>query len=147
VTTAAVGKKLRFLAGYLFAQSQDPASLRLPPLLFPGWPIQESQPKLVAWLKKTRPDAILTDQAPLRGMLARAGYRVPEDLGLATNSVDNIIDAGIFQNSFGIGKAAVQLLISLIHHNERGIPQFRRDVLVEGEWVDGSTLPPRNVHR
>jgi DNA-binding LacI/PurR family transcriptional regulator len=145
VTTAAVGKKLRFVVGYQFAQSQDPASLRLPLLLFPGWPIEESQPQLIAWLKKTRPDAILTDQAPLRGMLARAGYRVPEDLGLATNSVDNNIDAGIYQNSDEIGKAAIQLLISLIHHNERGVPRVRREVLVEGKWVDGSTLPPRNA--
>jgi hypothetical protein len=147
VTTAAVGKKLRFVVGYRFAQSQDPASLRLPPLLFPDTPIQESQPKLVAWLKKTKPDAILTDQAPLRGMLARAGYRVPRDLGLATNSVDSAIDAGIYQNSDEIGKASIQLLISLIHHNERGVPQVRRELLVEGQWVDGSTLPSRNISR
>ncbi|MGD0651245.1 MAG: LacI family DNA-binding transcriptional regulator [Verrucomicrobiia bacterium] len=148
VTTAASGKWLRFLGGYLFAQAQAGAGPRLAPLLFPGNPGQESQPKLVAWLKKTKPDAILTDQAALRGMLARAGYRVPEDLGLATTSpVNGNADAGICQNSDEIGKAAIQLLISLIHHNERGIPRVRREVLVEGEWVEGSTLPPRNVHR
>ncbi len=145
VTTAAVGKKLRFVVGYQFAQSQDPASLRLPPLLFPGWPIEESQPKLVAWLKKTKPDAILTDQAPLRGMLSRAGYRVPEDVGLAATSVvDGYADAGIYQNSDEIGRAAVQMLISLIHHNQRGSPRVCRRVLVEGEWVDGKSLPSRD---
>ena len=146
VTTSAVGKQLRFLAGYLFAQAQPGEGVQLPPLLFSENTAQPSQTKLVAWLKKTKPDAILTDQATLHGMLARAGYRVPEDVGLATTSaVTGSTDAGICQNSYEIGKAAIQLLISLIHHNERGIPQFRRDVLVEGEWVDGSTLPPRNV--
>jgi len=146
VTTAAVGKRLRFLAGYMFAQAQAGADPRLPPLLFPENPGEESQPKLVAWLKKNRPDAILTDQVLLRGLLARAGFRVPEDIGLATTSVvDGNAEAGICQNSDEIGKAAVQLLISLIHHNERGIPRVRREVLVEGEWVDGRTLPLRNT--
>jgi len=49
------------------------------------------------------------------------------------------------QSSKEIGKAAVQLVISLIHHNERGIPEICREVLVEGHWVDGSMLPPRSV--
>jgi DNA-binding LacI/PurR family transcriptional regulator len=146
VTTAVVGRRLRFLAGYMFAQAS--VGLRLAPLLFPDAPGEENQPKLVAWLNKTKPDAILTDQAPLRDMLAQAGYRVPEDLGLATtNASDGNGDAGICQNSDEIGKAAIQLLISLIHHNERGVPRVRREVLVEGEWVDGRTLPPRTVRR
>ena len=146
VTNAAVGKRLRFLAGYLFAQSQDLASLRLPPLLFPGNSSQENQPKLVAWLKRTKPDAIFSDQAALRGMLVNAGYRVPQDIGLARTSVmAGSGDAGIHQNSDEIGRAAIQLLISLIHHNERGVPRVRRELLVEGQWVNGSTLPPRNA--
>jgi len=34
------------------------------------------------------------------------------------------ISAGIYQNPDEIGTAAVQLLISLIHHNQRGIPEI-----------------------
>ena len=148
VTIIPAKKRLRFLAGYLSAQSQDGTGVRLPPLLFPDAPGEESQSKLVAWLKKTKPDAIFTDQAALHAMLVSAGYRVPQDIGLATTSVmDAGVDAGIYQNSNEIGRAAIQLLISLIHHNERGIPRVRREVLVEGDWVDGGTLPPRNVSR
>ena len=81
-------------------------------------------------------------------MLAHTGYGVPKDFGLATTSaVQGSPVAGINQNSDEIGRAAIQLLISLIHHNERGIPRVRREVLVEGEWVDGATLPPRKIHR
>jgi LacI family transcriptional regulator len=58
---------------------------------------------------------------------------------------DGNADAGIYQNSEVIGKAAVQLLISLIHHNERGIPAVCRETLVEGRWQDGSTLPRKNT--
>jgi DNA-binding LacI/PurR family transcriptional regulator len=57
--------------------------------------------------------------------------------------LDGNADAGIYQNSDEIGKTAVQLLISLIHLNERGIPAIPREVLIKGRWVDGSTLPAR----
>jgi hypothetical protein len=35
------------------------------------------------------------------------------------------------------------MLISLINHNERGIPEFCRELLVEGRWKDGATLPSK----
>ncbi|MEK7781359.1 MAG: substrate-binding domain-containing protein [Verrucomicrobiota bacterium] len=91
-----------------------------------------------------KPDAILTDVSALRVWLTKLKYRVPEDIGLAALSVpDGGADAAIDQNSREIGRAAVQTLISLIHHNERGIPQVPREVLVSGRWVDGSTLPAK----
>jgi DNA-binding LacI/PurR family transcriptional regulator len=148
VTTRVGGKRLRFLAGYLSAQTQDTESRQLLPLLFPDHTDQENLTKLVAWMKTTKPDAIITDLSAVADMLARAGYRVPKDIGLAATSVvDGYADAGIYQNSDEIGRAAIQLLVSLIHHNEFGIPRVRREILVEGEWVDGRSLPPRNAVR
>ena len=102
------------------------------------------QNHLSTWLKRVRPDAILTDIPEVRQWLSNVGYRVPEDIGLATLTVlDGNADAGIDQNSLEIGRAAVQMLISLIHHNERGLPAICRELLIEGKWVDGSTLPSR----
>jgi len=96
------------------------------------------------WLKKNRPEAILTDAPSTREMLAKLGYRVPEDIGLAATSVlDGNADAGIDQNSEAIGKAAMETLVSLMNHNEYGIPDVVREVLITGKWVDGMTLPPR----
>jgi DNA-binding LacI/PurR family transcriptional regulator len=134
---------VRFSAGYLYAQLRIETALRLPPLV-----LSEENPqtdrRLLAWMKKEKPDAILTDITELRQRLERLGRRVPEDVALAALSVlDGHADAGIDQNSREIGRAAVQTLISLIHHNERGIPQIPREVLVTGRWVDGSTLPAR----
>jgi hypothetical protein len=34
-------------------------------------------------------------------------------------------------------------VISLIHHNDFGIPPVCREMLVEGRWQDGSALPPK----
>jgi hypothetical protein len=45
---------------------------------------------------------------------------------------------------YPIGKTAVPMLISLINHNECGIPAICRELLIEGRWVDGDTLPRKN---
>jgi LacI family transcriptional regulator len=96
------------------------------------------------WLKKNRPEALLTDAIQTRETLAKLGYRIPEDIGLAATSIlDGNSDAGIDQNSEEIGKAAAETLISLINHRERGIPDVVREVLITGKWADGTTLPPR----
>lgn len=134
-------KLVRFSAGYLYAQLRVEAGQRLPPLALNEPNPKEDRSLLAAWLKREKPDAILTD-LNLRALLTEAGWHAPEQVGLAALSVlDGDADAGINQNSKEIGRAAVQTLISLIHHNERGIPQVPREVLVAGRWVDGSTLP------
>jgi LacI family transcriptional regulator len=118
----------------------------LPPLLLQSDDPAARWRALKPWLRRMRPDAILTDIADLRGQIERVGYRVPEDLGLATLTLldGGNIDAGIDQNSEEIGRAAAQLLISLINLNQRGIPAICRELLVEGKWVDGKCLPPRH---
>ncbi|HEY1661656.1 MAG TPA: LacI family DNA-binding transcriptional regulator [Verrucomicrobiae bacterium] len=132
----------RFSAGFLFSQMKKDAGPQLPTLILKQDRSNEDQQLLKSWMKKHKPDAILTDMRELRDLLEKIGCRVPKDIGLAALSVlDGNADAGINQNSEEIGKVAVQLLISLINHHECGIPKICREVLVEGQWVDGSTLP------
>lgn len=135
----------RFSAGFLQGQLKMGAKSRLHPLLMSDQKsLEEDRQKLAPWLQKTKPDAIFTDCPNLRKLLASCGYQVPKDVGLATTSIlDGSASAGIDQNSREIGKAAVQMLISLINHNERGIPDICRELLIEGRWVDGDTLPPK----
>ncbi|HLP77599.1 MAG TPA: substrate-binding domain-containing protein, partial [Candidatus Paceibacterota bacterium] len=134
----------RFSAGFFFGQMKWSPRLQIPVLVLSQRNTQEDQKRLKSWLKRNRPDAILTDLSELRTMLTSINCRVPEDVALAALSVlDGNADAGIDQNSREIGRVAVQLLISLINHNEVGIPKFCREVLVEGSWTDGSTLPAR----
>lgn len=134
----------RFSAGFLFGQMNWSPDVRLSALVLNQKRSDEDRALLRAWLDKNKPDAILTDVGELRGLLAQIGWKVPKHIGLAALSVlDGNADAGINQNSYEIGRAAVQLLISLINHNERSVPKICREVLVEGFWVDGSTLPPK----
>ena len=45
---------------------------------------------------------------------------------------------GIDRGSERIGAAAVDLLVSLLHRNERGIPPSGNTLLVKGLWRDGN---------
>jgi DNA-binding LacI/PurR family transcriptional regulator len=129
-------------AGFLKAQLDVPEKQRLPMCLLDE--SADMQPQFERWLKKHRPDAVFTEMPQIRDMLGRAGLRVPEDIGMAANSVlDGHADAGIDQNPEEIGRVAMLLLISLMHDNDRGIPPIPHELLVKGKWVDGSTLPPR----
>jgi len=136
---------VHFSAGFLQGQLKVRAKAQLQPLLLSDKKnLKEDREQLSSWLRKARPDAIFTDLPHLHDLLPKCGYRVPEDIGLAVTSVlDGDASAGIDQHSKEIGKAAIQLLISLINHNERGIPEICRELLIEGRWVDGDTLPPR----
>ena len=138
-------KGTRFSAGFLQGQLRVRARAQLPPLLLGDEKNpREDQEQLRAWLHKARPDAILTDLPYLRSLLTKCGCQVPGDLGLAVTSVlDGNASAGIDQNSWEIGKAAIQMLISLINHNERGIPDVCRELLIEGRWTEGDSLPPK----
>jgi LacI family transcriptional regulator len=135
---------VRFAAGYLLGNLTVPEADRLPPLLLSQASGREDEKALLAWLKNVRPDAIFSDLPHLREMLGNVGYRVPRDVAIAAISVlDGNADAGIDQNSEEIGRVAVQVLVSLINRNERGLPKVRREILIEGRWVDGSTMPSK----
>ncbi|MGH7951500.1 MAG: LacI family DNA-binding transcriptional regulator [Limisphaerales bacterium] len=140
-------KGARFSAGFLQGQLKVRAKTQLHPLLLDDENNpREHQAQLTRWLRKFKPDAIFTDIQDLHHLIARCGYHVPGNIGLAVTSVlDGNASAGIDQNSKEIGKAAIQLLISLINHNERGVPEICREVLIEGRWTDGDTLPSKRM--
>lgn len=117
----------------------------IPNLLFPsGQDDSKKGPPLYAWLEKYHPDAILTDVMQLREMLEKANYRIPDDIGLAATSVLDVpCDTGIYQNSEEIGRAAMEMLISLINRGHFGVPKIFQELLIKGKWVQGRSLPPR----
>jgi LacI family transcriptional regulator len=130
-------------AGFLVAQADFKPGNQVQPLILDSKNRKQTQKVFLNWLKKNKPDAILTDVSAVREMLETGGYHVPDDMGLAVFSVlDGNADAGIYQNPEYIGKAAVEMLISLINHHYTGIPEICRELLIKGKWVDGSSLPP-----
>jgi LacI family transcriptional regulator len=131
-------------AGFLTFQIEQPETRRVPLLMLAHGAHEERLRVLREWLRAHRPDAILTEVGDLHALLAELGVRVPEDIGLAaTSCLDGPSAAGIDQHSDLIGQTAVETLIRLIHTHHFGLPERHREVLVQGTWRDGASLPAR----
>lgn len=132
----------RFLAGYFSTLQCELGGVALPPLL------TERDDDVVAWLRRVKPQAIVTANRRLLTVLRRHGRRVPEDVALAHLNVDDVENAapgevaGVRQDNAGVGGNAVDLLINLLYHNEVGVPQHPKGLQVHGVWVDGATARP-----
>jgi len=102
----------------------------------------EEAPRLKAWLKKNKPEALIIDYSPpfIDWLRRTCGLRVPEDISVVSLNVDHPSYSGIDQNEHEGGVAAVDFLVQLLHTNERGIPAIPRRLLIEGTWCDGKTV-------
>ena len=94
------------------------------------------------WLDRERPDVVFTLYNVIRRLVEARGLRVPRDIGLIQleRRVDEPEWAGMDQHNDLTGEAAVDMVISLLHNNEIGVPKFPRATLVEASWVPGRTV-------
>lgn len=137
-----------FQAGFLLAQTELEESQRVPILDINLVPNSGRYKQIAEWVRKHRVDAILTGMAELPDLLRKAGIRVPDDIGLACTTVLDVpISAGIDQHPEEIGRVALLMLNSLINDGAMGTPPIFRQILVEGSWVDGPSLPDRSGRR
>lgn len=132
----------RFSAGFLTAQSRLlPLAQRTQP--FYDVAAARGDPGLFAkWLDDHKPDVIFTLYHEVKRWIQDLGLRVPEDIGLIQYEwrADHGAWAGMDQRNDLVGEAAVDLLISMVHHNERGVPEHPRATLIGSHWVDGTTV-------
>ena len=134
-----------WLGGYLAAQNTI-AGARLEPLLTTG---PENKARVRAWMKRTKPDAVIGFGPRQFLALEQTGCRIPRDLAFAALDVEQTrLDhveavAGINQNLPLIGATAVDILASQLYHNEQGLPQRPVYSMIAGYWVEGRTAPRR----
>lgn len=134
-----------FEAGVLMAQHLVDAAERVPICVITQVPNSGRADLIAEWVRKHRVEAIFTDVAEAPDLLRKAGIRVPEDVAMAvTNVADIDVPAGIDQQPLEIGRVGALLLHSLLTVNECGVPPAPRQVLVDGVWVDGPSLPDRS---
>lgn len=133
-----------FELGFLGGQRVVDDGAKIPPLLLRRRKPSEVRASLQAWLKKHEPDAIFTTLTDLPAMLKKEKLKVPDDIALAATTIlDTTVNAGIDQHPEEIGRVGFLMLNSLITDGSRGIPTIFRQILVEGSWVDGSSLPTK----
>jgi DNA-binding LacI/PurR family transcriptional regulator len=135
-----------FIGGFAAAQQFFKLAV-LPPLLVEERFYTQDKVKgaryLQQWLKKHKPDALLTTVGQVPEMIRALGLRIPDDIAVAGTSIDVPVDAGIDQHSEAIGSMAVEMLVSQINLNERGEPVDPARILIESRWRNGSSLPAR----
>lgn len=104
------------------------------------------------WFTRWRPDAVIvTGNATqqLQEWLAARGMTCGEDLAIAElnlNTESREI-AGIDQQSELIGRAAVDVLDSLLSHFEYDLPANPMNTLVPGVWRDGQSAPGKSPRK
>jgi DNA-binding LacI/PurR family transcriptional regulator len=133
----------RWEAGYLVGGAMLPGLKLAKPLYVDDW---DDVPRILGWLKREKPDVIITPAADaLAGTLAAAGWRVPDDVGLALLACPEpgSASSGVYQNGRMIGALAIDTLISQVERHERGLPEQATTLMVEGQWNEGRTLRPR----
>jgi DNA-binding LacI/PurR family transcriptional regulator len=132
--------QLQYLGAWMASQEMDGLGGQVPAALMdkahPPGPFRE-------WMQRYKPDGIISGEY-LPGQLRRLGWRVPEDVSVACPNLpdDKRGVSGVWEVPRGSG-AAADLLVSLIHRGERGIPDTPQTVLVEGRWMEGDTLRAR----
>lgn len=128
----------RFLGGYLASQAQLPAADRIP-----VWSYVEGDRRgFVNWLRRHRPDVVLTLHAEIKGWMEAEGLHVPRDTGLLHLDRTNDLAgwAGMHQDNEHLGAAAVEMLLSQVYFNIVGTPPFQNCQVLGGRWVPGGTL-------
>lgn len=137
----------RWEAAFLMEQwLHDPGQ---EPLLLSGEMPTASSPAprgFATWLRRHRPDAVITTTSD-RGEEWRALIeRTVPGTGLVSLGLrePNGELAGIWQNHARLGAMAVELLAAKSQRNETGGHHASDAHLVEGTWIDGTSLPPRN---
>ncbi|HEY0944724.1 MAG TPA: LacI family DNA-binding transcriptional regulator [Opitutaceae bacterium] len=94
------------------------------------------------WCERVRPDAIIVTKPlfvePLRAAIGAAsseiGYAVLDLLGGHGHL------SGIDPVHSMVAANAVDLVVSQLFHNERGVPSEPKKLLFEGRWIEGRTL-------
>lgn len=133
----------RFYAGYHATLGNELGGQTLSPL------ITSRDSEVFAWLKKSRAEAIVSANRELYSVLRTGGLVLPTDVALAHLNVEDAEGingaapgdiAGIRQDNVGVGAGAVELLVSLLNHNEHGVPVHPRGLQVQGAWVEGATV-------
>lgn len=131
----------RFSSGFWCGSRALPETDRLPG--FYAVEAARADPaRFASWFREYRPDVILTLHTVVREWLADLGVVAPRDVGLIQlERRRGCADwAGMEQHNDLTGEAAVDMLISLLHNEEVGLPAAPRATLIGASWSDGVTV-------
>jgi LacI family transcriptional regulator len=130
----------RFSAGFVTGQRNLARARQIPVFGDVTGPGRSEQFR--RWLDRHRPDVVFTLYNSVIGWLRAADHRIPEDIGviqLEWRAARPEI-AGMNQHNLVTGAAAVDMVVSQIHNNESGVPEFPRATMIGATWMDGASV-------
>ena len=134
-----------WLSGYITEQYYEQAKSRIPVLMVKD-SLSEERGKFIDWFRRYTPDAIVAIDIILIQILHSIGCRIPDDVAFAlcgdSGRLGEFPDgiSGVDENSASIGATAVDFLVGMIQHNEKGIPAHPITMLIDGEWIEESSV-------
>ena len=133
-----------YSAGLHHFQKRLPRSLRVPLLLLPHNRVELGFELFSKWLRYHRPDVLISFDRHVPGWLKRLGLRFPQDLGFVVHDWTPAMAgfAGIYQRRDELAAAAVDLVVTQLSQNERGVPSVPRLLMVPPQWVEGESVRP-----
>jgi DNA-binding LacI/PurR family transcriptional regulator len=99
--------------------------------------------RLSAWIKRHRPDVLLSGVAKLPRLLERAGIAVPDEVALVALFWETWMPdlAAIDGCDERVGARAVELLAGHLRIHRLGLPVTPETLLLDGVWREGPSLP------
>ncbi len=131
----------RFSAGFLRGQQTLPKDRRVPPL-FAVDEARRDAKVFYKWFDRHQPDVLITLYNVVFDWIKARKLKVPKDVGviqLEWRAAEPHI-AGMDQHNDLTGANAFDMLVSLIHGQEKGAPAFPRATLASGTWTDGKSV-------
>jgi len=107
--------------------------------------VSAMKPHFLEWLEVSKPDVVICGNLEVRAWIESTNRKIPRDIGLAHVDLSDYEEgwSGIVQRHDRIAWAAVDLLTSQLNRNERGVPEFTKEIRIEGEWLTGGTTRPQ----
>ena len=98
--------------------------------------------KFLKWYEAHHPDVLIGHCHDAITWLEEAGYKMPGDFGFF--SLNRLLTgedcSGLDHRPNEIGALGIDMVVGQIYRNERGIPSVPRTVLIDADYVDGSSL-------
>lgn len=132
--------------GAFFMARQSKSRWCLPPKIVETWNASD----FLAWVKNSRPDAILAptykDWRWIKQQLEVDGWKIPRDLSLASlGCLTDSKEAGIAHNLELEASTVIKLLARKVECAEFGVPTEALRISVPGYWKDGELFAPRTA--
>src|SRR5690606_20037026 len=129
----------------LYHQMRTPRRYHVPLLLLPNIGVARGANAFCSWMKEHRPDALITFDSYIPDWIERRlKLKIPDDVGLIVHDWTEEMSglAGIDHRRNHVASAAVDLVATQLMHNEAGVPEVPRQILIPPVFVNGPSVRP-----